>query len=427
MPSPLRGRVTDRTRDRGSLAIGSIANGALAYVFVALGTRVYGAAAFAPLSVVWSLWALGVAVLTFPFQHRMINVVRTAASDQEVGRERRRLLLVALGASATMTLGLLPVRSTIFRDDGLTYPVVTGLVVLGSAVLGLLRGQLSGLDRHVQTSITLWAEQLVRLVAGVVVVAVGGSVVGYVWALPLGVLAAVAWPGALVARARGVDAPTDQRTSLSRYLVAVAGGTALAQLVLSGSPVVLSAVGADDAEVTGLFTTIAVSRAPYLVALGAAVQLMSDLTDRVGAAGAAGVSETARRTVKLTSVAAVVVAPVAAALGPTVLGLVFGGDAALDALATAAVAGAAVLAVGSLVLTLVAIATDAVMRILVARGLAVAAFLTTSIVPWTEPLTRVVTAFAISELIAFVLMAGAVPHRGARRPEAAHDPSSPRQ
>ena len=51
------------------LAAGSVVSGLLAYLLFALVTRGLGATPAAPVSVLWTLWALAGAAFTFPLQH----------------------------------------------------------------------------------------------------------------------------------------------------------------------------------------------------------------------------------------------------------------------------------------------------------------------------------------------------------------------
>ncbi len=96
------------------------------------------------------------------------------------------------------------------------------------------------------------------------------------------------WPGPTALRFEG-PAPAD--VSPLAFLGNVAGGTVIAQSVLTGGPVVLSLVGGTRAEVTSLFTALALFRAPYIVALGLAIRVTAHLTD-LAAAGTVGTPST---------------------------------------------------------------------------------------------------------------------------------------
>ena len=81
-----QGRVA---RDSGVLAVGSLLNGLLAYVFFATVTRALGAEAAAPVSVLWAYWSFAAAALAFPLQHWAARSVTATGS--------------ALGPSSTKT------------------------------------------------------------------------------------------------------------------------------------------------------------------------------------------------------------------------------------------------------------------------------------------------------------------------------------
>ncbi len=61
--------MSTRGRNSAALALGSAASGLLAYVVFVLITRGLGADAAAPVSVLWTHWAVAGAGFTFPLQH----------------------------------------------------------------------------------------------------------------------------------------------------------------------------------------------------------------------------------------------------------------------------------------------------------------------------------------------------------------------
>ena len=142
--------------------------------------------------------------------------------------------------------------------------------------MGLLRGGLAGRSRFLATAAALAGENVVRFAFGVVVIAVGAGVGWYGAAILTGSLVILIWPRALVFRGPAVTG-----ISPLAFLGNVAGGTVIAQSVLTAGPVVLSLVGGTRAEVTSLFTALALFRAPYIVALGLAIRMTATLTDLV--------------------------------------------------------------------------------------------------------------------------------------------------
>ena len=82
------------SRDTSALLVSTPVSGLLAYGYVAIGTRTYGAAPFAPVSVFWTIWAMASAVVAFPVQHW---VIRTIEAD---GNERTRFAPLSRASSA---------------------------------------------------------------------------------------------------------------------------------------------------------------------------------------------------------------------------------------------------------------------------------------------------------------------------------------
>lgn len=414
---------------RGSTVLGlaSIAGGLLSYVFVLLGTRTLGAA-FGPVSVVWSWWALGVAALAFPFQHRMTSTVAVGASTADERADVRRLRAVAAVAALALVVLLLPVREAVFGSDDPTFPVAAGGAVLASAAVAVRRGRLAGAGRDRAAAVTLVGEQVARVVVGAVLLWWFATPASYALALVAG--AAVlgvgrptrqaatsrrdGWPITPDAGGRPGDVTERPSPPLTEYLVAIAVGSVAAQAVLTGAPIVLQVLGGTQADVTALFTTLAVARAPFLVMLGVAMAVMRRFASVAAVAGREGLRSSVGLTVRATAGATVAVGVPAALVGPTALRLVFGPEATLDAVATTVVAVGAVLSTGSLVLVLVQIAVERVRVVLTARLVSTTVFTAIAVAPWGDPLVRVVAAFGVSETVAFVLLAAA--SRASTRP-----------
>ena len=93
------------------LALGSAANGVLAYVFFALTTRALGAEAAAPVSVLWAWWAFAAAAFTFPAQHWIARSVSTHRGEVGVRTALPRvgclvlLVSVLVGAGSWLLAG----------------------------------------------------------------------------------------------------------------------------------------------------------------------------------------------------------------------------------------------------------------------------------------------------------------------------------
>lgn len=120
-------RVTLRSGvfgDGVSLGAGAALNGLFAYGFLLVGSRSFGVA-FAPVSSVWSVWALTAAAVTVPTHH---SVLRRAVS-QGRSTHLRSLLVPAIGAGLVVSMATWPFRSHLFSTWSLIPPLVCGALV----------------------------------------------------------------------------------------------------------------------------------------------------------------------------------------------------------------------------------------------------------------------------------------------------------
>lgn len=384
------------------LAAGSVVSGVLAYVLFALVTRGLGATAAAPVSVLWTVWALAGAAFTFPLQHWITRCV-TAGREGDVRGSAGRVAVVVV-AAALATGGLAWVfRDRLFHRDDAWFPALVVLVVLGSAAVGVLRGGLAGRGRMAAVAWSLVLENALRcaLVAVLLALQVHDPVAHGV-CLAAGSLVAL-WPGAW-----RFGAPGEGRAGSLAFLGGAASGQLLAQGVLTGGAVVLALLGGAPAEITAMFATLALFRAPYMVVLGTLPQVTHHVTGLVVADDVPALRSLARRLGVLGAGVVGLGSLIGATVGPALVRAVFGGtvDVARD-VAGVVVAGCA-LALVNVVLMVGALTLDRPGRVAAAWGLAVLAgavvLLATARV---EPVDRVAFAFLATEVAATVLLAGA--------------------
>jgi O-antigen/teichoic acid export membrane protein len=384
------------------LAGASALNGLLSYAFFVIVTRALGATAAAPVSVLWSYWALAGAALTFPVQHWITRGV-PLHGEGAVGRAMPRLAAVVgvLAVAAGGVSWLL--REPLFgRDDGV-FPALVALVTAGSALVGVMRGSLSARGRFAAVGAGLVVENAVRCVAAAALLIAGvGNPAWYGVSLLTGNLVVLLWPSALVLRGRSDGV----RTSPFGYLAGAGLGQLANQVVLTGGPVVLALADGTQAEVTSLFAALALFRAPYLVALGVMPSVTARVTQLVLLGDHARLARL-RRAVLLGSAAAVTVAAAGAAVaGPWLLRVIFGEDVRVTALEAAVVAVGCTLAVANLVLMVTTLAQGEVTGVAAAwlGALAVAgsALLVGAAL---DPVLQVVCAVTAAELAAFAGLA----------------------
>lgn len=395
--------ATGNRSDGIALAVGSLTNGIAAYLYVLAGTQILGAEAFAPISVLWTIWSFAAATLTFPIQHWIIRTMQAESGERPIRAARPTLVAIA-GVAATLTfLTTYLARNRLFGAAGLGYPSLAAVIVLSSAILGFSRGILAGRGRFKAAATVVAGENLLRFFAGALILMLSGGPLAYATALTVGMSILVLYPDSLSAR----DTGPSTRASVGRMLAGIAGGTLIAQVILTGPPILLAALGGRPETITALFATAAVARAPYLVALGLAIRANARLSWM--AVNAPGRLRRASNAAIAVSIGASLAAAAAAAwLGPEVIESVFGPGTSLAPGPTALVAGGSVLALGSLGLTVVLIARGDTTPITVAWVIAVVVAIAAAVFFDSAPLTRTITTFAIAETTAFIaLTAGA--------------------
>lgn len=391
-----------RRRDTTALAAGSAVSGVLAYVVFALTTRGLGAEAAAPVSVLWSYWALAGAALTFPVQHWITRTI-TAHGDGAVRRALPRLAAATLAISvgAGVLAGL--AREPLFDRDDFWFPLLVVLVTLGSALTGVTRGVLAARHRFAEVGTSLVVENGIRCaVAGALLAAGSESPVAYGLALVTGHLMVLLWPSAFHLADTTTGVPT---TSTRGFLAGAGAGQLLHQVVLTGGPVALALADGGRNEVTALFAALSLYRAPFTLALGVVPQLTARVTALVVGRRHAAIRRLTRTTALVTVGGAAVAGIGAALVGPPLIELVFGGGVRIAAGPSGWVAAGSVVAVGNLVLMVVALAEDRPARVArVWAGAAALALVLLVALVTLDPLPRTVTAFVVAEVVAFVAL-----------------------
>jgi O-antigen/teichoic acid export membrane protein len=390
-------------RQTGALGAGTVVGGLLAYAFFAMATRSLGASAAAPVSVLWTYWTMAAAILTFPLQHWTIRLL-TRGAEGTLARSRGRIWIGAAVLSVFSALLAYLARDLLFHDPTVAYPAMVAGITAGATLSGLVRGALAGRGRFAATGLSMATENLLRVALGVVVALAGGGAVAFGIVLVLGSFSAFFWPSSLRFDAQGTVAAESISSPLA-LASGLAAGSLIAQIVLTGGPVALAALGGTPRQVTSLFAALAVWRAPYLAVLGVTPRLTPALT-RMTLTGDERRLRSARRWILLAVVGAAGAAFLAGAtFVPPLLRAVFGSDVVLDRIPSALIGVGTAAAVGNLVLLLVMLALGTSRPVNRAWLIAAAVVGAILVAVPLEPLDRVVTAFVAAQLTAFALLA----------------------
>ena len=385
-------------RSTAVLALGSVVSGLLAYAAFALVTHGLGAADAAPVAVLWTQWMLAAAALTFPLQHW---ITRNVASGDEgvVRRAAPGVLVVVVIASAVLSGLAWLAREPLFHSDDAWFPVMVGLVTLGSALMGAVRGGLGGRQRFAALACSLVAENALRAALVAVLLLAGVTdPVAHGLCLTAGPLVAVLWPSSLrfgtgVSGTGGAD-PIP-------FLTGVAAAQVIGQTVLTGGPVLLALLGGAPADVTAMFAALALFRAPYQVALGAVPQLTVQVAQR----GTGGLPRPAL-VIPVAAAVPALAAVLGAWIGPGLLRLVFGSTVEVGPVAAACLAAGCAVAVLNLALTVVGLALNIPGATAAAWAVAfVVGAVGVAMTSGDDPVTATLTGFLVTEGTALCALA----------------------
>ena len=394
------------------LALGSALNGLLAYGVFATTTHSLGPAAAAPVAVLWSVWALCAAAVTFPVQH-WIATLAGAAPDGLPGSFLRPVAAATGGVALLVTATTAALREPLFGTGSPWYPVLSGCLALGAGAVGAARGLLTVEGRFSVLAVSLVTENAARCSAVLAVTATGSTdPLAYGLCLLTGHLVAVAVP----VRWRAGRARRRAGLGPWRFLAGAGSAQLLHQVVLTSGPLVAAPLGAAPTAVTGLFVASALFRAPFLVALGMAPRLTRTAARLVAAQDVAPLSRILVVTAATSAVVGVLAGLLAASIGPDLLQVLFG--AQVSRLQAALLAAGSVLAVANLVTAVVALVFG---RAGVGAGAwlgAVLAGASVLLVARPEDVAdRVATAFLVAEATAWAMLLIGVVHV-LRRPTA---------
>ncbi len=183
-------------------------------------------------------------------------------------------------------------RVPLFGDRGVAFPLLAAIVPFGTVFMGLNRGVLAGRLRFRSTASAIAGENLIRAGAALVVT----TATGLGLALIAGFAVGFFWPSSLRLGTSG--RPLAEPSPLA-FLGGVAGGSLIGQIVLTSGPLVLALVGGTPTQITGLFSALALFRAPYMIAIGVTPRMTAWLTRIVLDSGQPAIKRIVYRTLPI--------------------------------------------------------------------------------------------------------------------------------
>lgn len=387
----------------GSLSTASLISGAAGYAVIALGTRAVGETLFAPVSVLWSLWALSVAAVSFPVQHWTI---RSAEADGEhtVWAQVPRLAGLAVGLCVVAALTMAVVGPRLFPSSAFAFSIMTTLLPLGAFVIGLQRGILTHRRRFAAVATLIAGENAVRALAALLVLLLGGADAVASAALGWGILAGFA---IAVIQPRALRPNNDHPKSTVRASVGLLGGFAVAnvaaQAVLTSAPVVLALLAAPEHVITQVFAILALLRVPYTGFVGASAAVTGPLSRLVDTGRIGLIHSYERRAALAVALLAGVAFILAPLVLPRLLWVLFATEVTIPRTSQGLLAAGGVIAVASLVEMLILLTLRRSRRMVAAWSAGLAAAGLCLLLPM-QPVTTVSLAFLTAECVALAVL-----------------------
>ena len=400
MPPAPGPRALTGGRATSWVAAGALAGGVSTYLFQVLGTRTLGDAAYAPISVLWTLQYLVFAIAVVAVEAYVTRAVTTG----QAGLRRAVVALTAWsGAAAVVLAGATWVwHDRLFAAMG-DLSVVLGLVVLAYTGFAMTRGLAAGAEDYRWYGLLTGGEATVRLLLAAAVLATVGTARGLAWVLPFGP-SLLAMAGALALRSVR-PAARRRATSASRFLAATTAANAASQILLAAGPLVLVPLGAAPAEVAVFFITVTAARTPLALLWGGGfARVLPPLARMVLAGEHARLHRLALAGAVATLLLAAAGAGATAAVGPPLVAALFGAAFRPDRLMVTLVGGAMLLATGALLLNQFLIAAHRELRLVTPWLSALAAGAVGVAVLGGPPATRVAGAMVVGELTALAAL-----------------------
>ena len=319
-------------------------------------TRTLGLDEFAPVSQLWTVWALAAAVMTFSYQQ--LTIRRAWQTSGSVSP-----LVIAFPfvlALAVLAIGI-ATSTRIFGSDTMWWPAAAAGMPIGAAMIGVTRGRWAARGRYLGLAALVASENGIRAMLAVVIAVLGGSAGWYGLAILIGFSAAAFSPRDPVPARRG---------SIDESSGSMVGGAGLAGLLahstLVAPPLIAAGLGRSDQDVSILFAYLAALRVPYQIALGVVPRAAERWTQASVDDDHAMFAQIKTVLVVVALAGGALAAVLSAAVGDRLAGLLFDGSGVLTSSARAMAAAAAVVAVANLGLTVAGI-SDGKARSVAAR------------------------------------------------------------
>ena len=309
---------------------GSLVGAVGAYLFQVVGGRALGPEAFAPISVLWTVFFILATIVLVPLEQ---YVTREAS----LGRRVLRTDLGPIAVTTVLAAGIgasfvLVTRDSLF-EGALVYAVQLALLMVGYSVLFVGKGILAGHRRFKAVGWILFWESVGRLGAGIAFLWVAAAAPSLGWAMVLAPFVALGtryWRHDSSAETADPGAVGAAGGFLGAYI----GGSAASQLLLAGAPLGVAALGGSPELVSVVFVTWTLYRGPLTLIYALQARILPFLV-RMTTDDSGGLRRLAGGVVVGGAVLGVLGFAVGWWIGPEVVALLFGEEFTPDRLAAA--------------------------------------------------------------------------------------------
>jgi len=315
------------------------------FIFIIAATRSLGLDAFAPVSQLWTIWALSAAVTTFSYQQLTIR-----RAWQQGTRIPPTVLVAPVALAIIVFVASALASNRLFGSSSLGWPAAAAGTPIGAAVIGITRGRWAARGRYVGLALVVASENAIRAALALLLAVLGASVGWYGLAILVGFSAAVFSPRTSIPSRHGT---IDESAGSMVGAAGLAGLLAHSTLVLP--PLIAAGLGASRDEVSILFAYLASLRVPYQIALGVVPRAAERWTQASVDSDTTMFTKIRFSLLTVAIVGGSVAALLSAAIGDQLAGLLFDGSGVLSTSARAMAGAAAVVAVSNLGLTVAGI------------------------------------------------------------------------
>jgi O-antigen/teichoic acid export membrane protein len=386
---------------------GTLAAGGAAYLWQAILARHLGEDGFSPVANAWAVSFLVYAVLFLPGeQHLAVSL----ASGDDPGRAGRTTTTLGLFVAACIlpgAAGAWLLRGRLFDGHG-EYAFVVAAIIAGFGAIALVRGTLSGTRAFAGYGRLTAADSLLRFGLGLSAVLLGLSATGAAWTIPLGCVVVVLWARRLASATR--PAPGDVKRIGSHVGSNIVGNLA-AQVVLGGGSIAISIAGAPKAAISTLFVVQTALRSILFIAIPFWARLLPTFSRIASEERFNRLSSLATKAAIVGVASAGLLGIAGMTIGPHVFSLVFGAEYTPDQTSCGLVAAGTCLAAANLGLTSILVAAHRIRRSIVAWAPAFLLWVAANSYGNESYLIRGAAAFAVAEVVAFVILWLTTQHR----------------